>query len=782
MHRFNLSRRSGVLGVVLVALGLGACARSAAPAGTTAANLLLGRAPLQAIGLIHPERITDGVEPRAGDFWRTDLTAVFATRSSAMIYDLSQPTPISAIYLNGDNNDRFIVQGSLDNRVYYPIWTAKEVAHQGMQARYQAGLEKNARYLRITIRGGDPSVSLGELAVYPTTPATWPPIFPRASGHSPMQRLNWAMGCFIGGLILLVLIGDRRLPFWLPILAAVGALVAFLYVIDPLKQLWPIDQHAIGGLRLFIALGGTLVLGRFFYKRQFLRKWPAYLSVAVLGLLGVLAFYNLGRPQFHNAKTGKPSYVHTYDTRVYYPVAKYFDELGYDGVYWASLATYAEGKNRPLSSMGHVLLRDLRNNQMVHARDVLEQIRQIKKRFTEPRWKALKEDMRWFWETMGSGGYLGSLRDHGGNATPVWLLAANLIWRFAPASENLLLLTGLIDPALLVLLFFAIGRAYGWRTSLVALLIFGATDFPMLGSNWGGATMRFTWIVFLGLGACAFKRRHFALGGILMALGALMRAFPVVAVFAFALPGLWAIGAALRRRESLGATLRMPSLKPLYRATAGTIAISLILFVSVGAVFSFSQSWGGWKEKISLHATKPNVNHVGFRALTAYHPSRVARKVLQQKHPEPWVQWQKLQLSTIESRKAILWLGTLLFVALVVLASRGARLDQAALLGTMLIPVLFYPANYYCHYIFLLPLLADDDESAGGLWVWNSIWLVGFCAAQYASIRMWTDERFALQSAVLVVTYLAILIPMVRKALIQPTSPPSSTAPSYCQS
>src|SRR5690606_15299194 len=44
-------------------------------------------------------------------------------------------------------------------------------------------------------------------------------------------------------------------------------------------------------------------------------------------------------------------------------------------------------------------------------------------------------------------------------------------------------------------------------------------------------------------------------------------------------------------------------------------------------------------------------------------------------------------------------------IAAVALACRRRPLDQAALLALPLIPVLNNPANYYSHFIFLLPLL-----------------------------------------------------------------------------
>ena len=48
----------------------------------------------------------------------------------------------------------------------------------------------------------------------------------------------------------------------------------------------------------------------------------------------------------------------------------------------------------------------------------------------------------------------------------------------------------LIDPLLLLLMFIAILRSFGWRSMLVCALVFGANDFVMYGTNWSGATLR----------------------------------------------------------------------------------------------------------------------------------------------------------------------------------------------------------------------------------------------------------------------------------------------------
>src|SRR5262249_48658458 len=154
-------------------------------------------------------------------------------------------------------------------------------------------------------------------------------------------------------------------------------------------------------------------------------------------------------PWFWNAEKDRLTPVHTFDMRVYYPVAKYFRELRFDGVYLASVQAYLEGQELPDRAVNNVELRDLHTNEIVRADRVMSEIHAIKQRFSPERWQSFVHDMRFFWRTMGSGQYLGSLEDHGGNATPVWLAIANLLFRYTEASERTLTLTALLDPLLL---------------------------------------------------------------------------------------------------------------------------------------------------------------------------------------------------------------------------------------------------------------------------------------------------------------------------------------------
>ena len=94
---------------------------------------------------------------------------------------------------------------------------------------------------------------------------------------------------------------------------------------------------------------------------------------------------------------------------------------------------------------------------------------------------------------MGARAYRDAYHDHGGNATPVWMLQAYVLWGHAHASDRVLLTTALVDPLLLLLLFFVIGRTFGLRTALVSAVLFGANDLYMYGSNWSGSAWYGAW-------------------------------------------------------------------------------------------------------------------------------------------------------------------------------------------------------------------------------------------------------------------------------------------------
>ena len=153
--------------------------------------------------------------------------------------------------------------------------------------------------------------------------------------------------------------------------------------------------------------------------------------------------------------------------------------------------------------------------------------------------------------------------------------------------------------------------------------------------------------------------------------------------------------------------------------------------------------------------------------MLAFDGDRVGQRVIDNSKVESWATWQSEQLERFASRKPIFYLGILFYVGLAVAACRRRRLDQAALMGLMLIPIFFYPANYYCHFVFLLPLVGTRDrpaqpqsESASGDWLFTavSVILLGMTVAQYPTLFTgWSDVVYTWQSVILLVGFAAIL-------------------------
>jgi hypothetical protein len=729
-------------------------------------NLLQAAKLREAVALDDAERLHDGVTPVHGDAWNTDLSAVFRSATGYADFDLGSTSPIDAAFLEGDNNDWFFLDVSDDGKQFREIWRAPPAAGPGMRPRLAQGLGASGRYLRLRARGGDAFVSVGELMVFAKTPAPWPPEVRQRRGGPVYAVVLQAAYVLGAALVLLLGCALRRVPIWATGLAALLSLAALAWWLRQVFAFWPLDFDLVCALRAWVGAVAVVAALVWTLGRVRARTAVAGAVLVLVGAIGVACFYNFGRPWFWNYAAGRPTAVHTYDMRVYFPVAKYFDELGFDGVYLASVKAYLDGEKLSPRSVEHVELRDLSTNQIVRAKQVMPQIEGVTQRFRPARWRMFVDDMRWFWRTMGPGDYLGSLRDHGGNATPVWLAIAHLMFRDAPADETTLTLAGALDPLLLALTFFCIARSFGIRAMLICLAVFGATDFPMFGSDWAGATLRFDWMATLGLACCALKTGRALLAGVLLAHAGLARAFPEIALAFAPIPfALFVIERRVRERAPLRKVFveARGDTRAMLRMLGGALAATVLLVGLSAALFGFTRAWGGWLHKIEIHTETANTNHVGLRTVMAFDPDLTSTKVVRADLPEPWLPWQQSQLDTYERHKPIAWALRIAFCLLCLIACRGARPEHAALIGTLLIPVLTYPANYYCHYVFLLPLLAVGQRMWLGFFI--ELVLLAMCTLEYFTLRQAVDVRFFWESVILLAGFAAIIVPLAVLAL-----------------
>jgi hypothetical protein len=158
------------------------------------------------------------------------------------------------------------------------------------------------------------------------------------------------------------------------------------------------------------------------------------------------------------------------------------------------------------------------------------------------------------------------------------------------------------------------------------------------------------------------------------------------------------------------------------------------------------------------------VNNVGLRNVLMFEPEHIGRNVIRDGRPEPWEAWQQYQTAAFARRRPLFWLGNLLMLGLVLLACRGRPLEQVALLGLLTVPFLFYPSNYYCHYIFLLPLAAasrDGNDPRDRAFALGVAALMAMCVAQYFSMAEgWSDVRYTYQSIALLLGSLGFVLPL----------------------
>ena len=724
-------------------------------------NLLAGHLASSTPGTLRPETATDGNLAPWADYWDTPLTAVLRGPDDSLTFDLGSEQSISAAFIEADNNDAYAFEVSNDGQTFSRLWVAPPVRPTGLQGRTAHGLHGRGRYVRISASGGDGAYSIAEVQVYARDPSEFPEagkagrrdvVVPHAAA-----LLSWGLAC------LFFLLGCRGGRARALAFAVLPALATVFIVAGVVKDDPHYNDADVSLLRAVAAAVGVLVLVAEVIARRRGRPFIPSRVTAIFGLLalaGVASFYNLGRPQFYDAKLREPSYVHNYDMRVYFPVAKYFRELNYDGLYLASVASYID--NHPgtsVMSLAEVELRDLTTHEMRRVREVIPQVEAVRQRFSPTRWAEFCSDMLYFQDTMGRD-YFSTMSDHGGNATPVWLTVAHFLFRWLPASNATLLFGAALDPLLLLVFAWVVARVYSARTAFFCLLVFGANDYYMFGTDWAGATLRHDWMIALGLGAAALRKERWGLGGALLAYGGLIRAFPALAVFALAVPPV--IGWLASRRESGGAPSRAEILSRwggLLRALGGAV-VTVVVAVAVSSLVLKPGAWPAWVKKASVLSAGDHVNHLSLRTIASF------------------------DFNTLEGVGG--WYrdpGRVIFFAVglaiyTYLAGRamvrrpgtdggevrgGAGADRIAMLGLFLIPVFFYPANYYFHAVFLLPLLAAPETTGLGAealrarLVWAVLGLM--CVVEYATTWAETLGRhFMGESFILMVTYLVLLL------------------------
>jgi len=414
--------------------------------------------------------------------------------------------------------------------------------------------------------------------------------------------------------------------------------------------------------------------------------------LGVLAVVAALAYTNFG--QFHGA-----SMIHHWEQFHYYLGSKYFPEVGYDGIYVASLAAERE------LDTGHnpqPYMRDLRTNEVVTLGSLVNHMKDVRARFSDERWARFRDDVRYFLDT-NQYSYISRIRrDHGYNPTPTWTFTARLFSSWPAASDRTLTGLAWIDPILLGLMFLMIFRTFGTRVGCLAVIVFGL-GYPWRWDWVGGAFLREDWLAAVGVAVCLIKRERFGLAGGLIAYATMVRVFP----------GGFLVGPAVLgvRHFATGRSTAW------FRRLAVGFVVGVLLCLAAGSLTGRGPAaWSDFKWNLAKHHDTWLTNNVGLKNTLLYDGATMRREDVDFRLPEPWLRWQEKMNRLQDERRWELRLAAALFLAVVAAASWRLEIHEAAVLGMAVAFAVVVLTCYYWVMLLLVPL-------GRGRWLPTAAWL-----------------------------------------------------------
>lgn len=675
-----------MLGTLLLAASL------ALPDG----NLLLGRVA-DGRGLAGAAAATDGLLAPEGAPAASAEAAGHATRladaDSFVAVDLGSPQTVGAILIQADAGDTWFVESSVDGRSWTGVMRIEPGdTTYGMRTRKaELSTPKEARFLLVHAEGGDGNFALGELAAFARAPESWKEPPPLAAPE------------------------------------------------------WPTKDELLAGAKGLIALAAALLLA----WGVVLRRRGAPLrharlrdrALAALGLVSAAAFFNFGL--FHYG-----TFVHTWDTFHYVVGAKYFPELGYTGLYEATLA--AERASGLLPPGSSVPVRDLGTNALVTASaDAALAAWQPR---LGARWEDFVADVLWFRSRTTPEAFRRTLLDHGYNATPAWGILGGALARAAgPVTDRSVQLLALLDPLLLLGGWLLLWRAFGWRAACVALVFWG-TNYPGRFYWTGGSFLRMDWLAAAMAGVALLRLGRPRLAGAALALSTLLRLFPGALLLGLGLAAAWRLA-----RERRLAAVREELLVAQGALLTAFVVLPLSLLAAGGFTSVRGSAWSEFAANSRKHLATPLTNNVGSGTLLTWRPSTRAEALLRPGELEPMAAWKDVRRAAFESARPARILLAAAFLGALAFAFQRRPAWAAAAAGAGLVFALFDLTGYYASVLLLLGLLAAEREEAG---VVTSLLAAATAAAPL--LLRWEDDRSALVSALLLGAFallLALLAP-----------------------
>ncbi len=410
------------------------------------------------------------------------------------------------------------------------------------------------------------------------------------------------------------------------------------------------------------------------------RNRLALVFYALAAFAALATYYNFGA--FH-----RNGLVHEHELFHYYLGAKYFPELGYDGLYLASLAVDAQ--ERPGTRV-QPFVRNLRTNELEPTQGIGPRVLGVRARFSEARWEAFVEDHQAFRNRSNDAVIRAMRRDHGYNPTPAWTFVAQRFTSVLPTAPWSLSLIASLDFLLLGLAFVALGRTFGLPILCLSIAVLG------LGYGWrfhyiGGAFLRLDWLAAVVGAVCLLERRRFAWAGVLFGYAAAVRGFPALLMLG---PGVLALRALVRGQDVRWAF-----------AMAGGFVVIVGLAVAAGTTTGRGPgAWREFAENIAGHRQLTPPNRVGFDNVLLNTPELVAAVATTGSPVLP--PWKKVDVERIREERLPVAVGAkLALLALLAVALWRARSHaEAAVLSLTALFAAVPLGSYYWAVLLLVPI------------------------------------------------------------------------------
>jgi hypothetical protein len=656
-------------------------------------NLAAGKPVASYLVRNDPRVVTDGRFAPEGGPWETPGDSTVLTNPDAFVrVDLGELRRVDTLVLQGDSDDLYPIEGSLDGTVWRLLWEAPVVAGRpGLRSRwFVLPRPAEVRFLRVRASGGDDRYSVSELGAYCGLPEVWPPQ-PIGPGRSA-----------------------------------------------------PMNEGRMVAIKGALALLGALVLcaGMVLRRMRGLGSWLRLFDVllAGMGIFALLCWFNLGHEELGRDRQLSERYH-------YYIGAKYFRELRYTRLYQCTAV--AEMEQGLTEAVAQRKMRDLGTNLLGGTQTITADPTICTRHFTPERWEAFKADIAFFRSYQTADSWAHWQEAHGYNATPVWGILGGFLANRYPAGQRFHLLglsprgvpyidlLGALDPILLCVLGAAIVWAFGWRTACVAALYFG-TNYPARSLWNAGAYLRMDWLAASIIGICLVKRGKMAGGGAALTYGALLRIFPGFIVF-----GL--IGKAVARmiRE------RRFVVAPEHWAFAKGSLAALVILVPLSAVegggrFGLDAWIGntqdmGFVQNSRKHLQTPLTNNMGLKTVVAFQYQTRASAIGPTMGDDPFQIWKARRRAVFEHRKVLFCFLVGGFMVLLGWAAAEHEDWVALALGVGMIVMAADLTSYYYSFGLAFGLLHSKRAWTGVLTC-----LLGSVPCLLAATPWWAwdDERY----------------------------------------